>query len=130
MGHKSAKSTLEAISQQFVWPEMKTEIQTYCKSCNTCSKVKPPHKYEVAPLRSPQPATTFNYRIHVDCLTNLTPTLSNNYTACLVIVDAYSGFTMAKSIKKPNAENTMEVLVNQWISNYGVPHELISDGGK
>ena len=129
MGHKSAKSTLEAITQQFVWPEMKNEIQTYCKSCNTCSKVKPPHKYEVAPLRSPQPATTFNYRIHVDCLTNLTPTLSNNYTACLVIVDAYSGFTMAKSIKKPNAENTMEVLVNQWISNYGVPHELISDGG-
>ena len=130
LGHRNANTTLDFIAKSWVWPEMKMEIENYVKSCDTCGRVKPPHKYQQVALRPFQPATQFNQRLHIDCLTNLPYAKSNNHTAVVIIVDAYSGYVMTKSIQKPNASSILRVLTEHWIPAFSTPMQLISDGGR
>ena len=128
-GHKNKITTLELISKNWVWPEMKLEIFNYVESCDVCGKVKPPHKYSKLPLQAGQNGTYFNEKIHLDCLTNLTPSLSN-FSAVLVIVDSFSGYVMAKPITKPNSLEVQTLLINEWISQFSTPKIIVTDGGR
>ena len=130
LGHKNKFTTHELIAKHWIWPEMKLEIDNYCTSCETCQRVKPPSKYTHQPLRPLDQASYFNERVHIDCLTNLPPSSFNNLTCALVLVDAFSGYTLAFPIKSPNSHDVQTVLLNNWISMFSTPKTLVSDGGR
>ena len=130
MGHKSAKTVKSLVSNYYVWPEMDVQIDNYVQSCDTCGRVKPPHKYSLMPLQKFDDVQQFNERVHVDCLTNLPPTLNNNHTCALIIVDSYSGYTTAHSLRSPNASDVADIFINEWVAKFSAPKSLISDGGR
>ena len=130
LGHKGKQRTIEQIAKRYVWPEMRQDVENFVASCDTCNKVKPPHEYKVAPLKAFPTVSEFNQRVHLDCLTNLTPSIETGHTAILIMVDAYSGYTLVKSIKSPNAAEVERVFMNYWIAKFTTPQQIITDGGR
>ena len=129
MGHFSGMKTFQKIKDLFVWPDMAATVTNYCKSCKVCAQANPPHAYPHIPLASMKPATRFNQRLHIDCITNLPLCPKTSHTAVFVISDAFSGYVMAKSILRPTAAEIARVLLEHWIPAHGVPHTMVSDGG-
>ena len=129
-GHKGAETTISLISQNWTWPEMRKDVENYVRSCDVCCQAKPPHEYKKVPLREFQEAKYFNQRLHIDCLTNLPLSKSKNHSCVVIIADAYSGYCLTKSISRPNAAEVAEILMNDWISKFSSPSQLISDGGR
>ena len=129
MGHFATEKTLSILSKYFVWETMHKDVENYCKSCKICQQSRPPYSYGVLPLGKFPNSTIFNDRIHMDCITNLKPSLSTGNKCILVIVDSYSGYTMAKGIKNPSAAEVAKVFLQSWISSHGFPRQIISDGG-
>ena len=39
-GHLSAPKTLSVLEQTYFWPQMGTDIQEFCKTCNICQHTK------------------------------------------------------------------------------------------
>ena len=46
-----------------------------------------------------------------------------------MMVDAYSGYTVASSLPSLSAENVMNCFLDKWVSHYTFPLELVSDNG-
>ena len=42
-GHFGQTKTLEAVSRDFYWPQMRNFIDDYVRTCETCQRTKPPH---------------------------------------------------------------------------------------
>jgi hypothetical protein len=128
MGHFGTPTSIANVEKYFIWETMKKDFENYIKSCNVCNQSKPPYTYNRTNLGEYPPATCFNDRIHLDCITNLRKTPAGN-TAILTITDAYSGYTMAKPILSPSAEAVQQVLMNSWIATHSFPRVAVTDGG-
>ena len=46
-----------------------------------------------------------------------------------MIVDAFSGLTMATSLPVLNAETVVQAFLNTWVAHYSFPREIVSDNG-
>ena len=130
LGHFAAKRTYEKMKPYYVWSGMTQDIENYCKSCRVCAQALPPHAYPRVPLSQMKPPTRFNERLHFDCITNLPICPKTKASAVFVIIDAFSGYVMAKAISRPNAEEVARILVEHWIPAHGIPDTIVSDGGK
>ena len=86
-GHTSAPYTLRRLQEYWYWDGMATDTDNFCKSCDTCAKTKPPHRYTKEPLETMQPtAKEFGDRIHIDLLSM--PRSSAGHVAICTAVDA------------------------------------------
>src|SRR5882672_7747157 len=84
-GHFGQTKTLELVRQEYVWPNMRTFIQDFCKSCTTCKHSKAPcHKPYGLLKQLPIPEKPWN-SISMDFIEHLPK--SSKYSAILVIVN-------------------------------------------
>ena len=128
-GHAGPDKTVESISKFWIWPNLKKEVINHCLSCEVCNKVKPPHKYENMPLRKMQETKEFNRRIHLDCLTRLPKSQNWGNTCALIMVDSFTGLTIASPMKIPNAKNVIDKFMDKWVSHYSFPKTIVTDNG-
>ena len=93
-GHSSATYTLKRLQENCFWDGMSIDTKIFCKSCNTCAKSKPPHKYNRLPLEPMEPtAREFGDRLHIDLLSM--PRSADGHVAICTAVDAATGFVFA-----------------------------------
>ena len=66
-GHLNHTSTLNTLHQNFTWPNMAKDVETYVCSCLACQRNNPARPGRVAPLQNLTPdAHRFGDRVHLD----------------------------------------------------------------
>ena len=78
-GHLGIKNTYHKIINHFYWPDLKSDVSKYCKTCHMCQMVGKPN--QTIPKARLQPIPAFNEpfsRISIDCVGPLPRTKSGN----------------------------------------------------
>ncbi|KAF8661970.1 hypothetical protein AX14_007147, partial [Amanita brunnescens Koide BX004] len=87
-GHPGVVKTLELITRELWWPNMKKDVENYIKGCHTCQTVKPDRRPKAAPLQPNEIPNEPWEIISIDLIGPLTP--SKGKDMILVIVDRFS----------------------------------------
>ena len=127
-GHNGMSKTKERILQSFYWPNMDTWIAAHITSCQTCQtrRVDDRPKTQIV---TPLPLCTEpNQRIHVD-LFGPAKTSAEGKKYILVMTDAFSHYCRLVALPNKEAVTVSEAILNKWIYTFGVPLEILSDGG-
>ncbi|KAK9395591.1 hypothetical protein NXF25_018952 [Crotalus adamanteus] len=127
-GHFGFLKTLHFARRQFWWPQMRSDLEKYVKSCPTCATSKHnPGK----PLGLMQSVTDPEYPwqdIAMDFIVDLPD--SKGYTVIWTVIDLFSKqahFIPCKGL--PSAQRLAYMLLTHVYRIHGTPHRIISDHG-
>jgi hypothetical protein len=87
-GHPRIAKTLEMITRDYWWPQMKQDIEMYIKACHQCQITKPNQQPRNAPLQPNEILTEPWSIISINLIGPLVP--SKGKDMILVIVDRFS----------------------------------------
>ena len=127
-GHFGINKTLALIRREYTWPDVRTFVTDYCRSCTTCSRNKAKRHKPYGLLRQlPVPSRPWN-SISMDFIEHLPE--SEGFTAILVVVDRFT----KQSIFIPTHDTITsaqlaELFVVHVFSKHGVPSHVTSDRG-
>ena len=124
-GHLGSEKMLSRIQEHFYWPAMKDKIELYCKLCDICQSRKP-SKLTKAPLGQ-DPVSEPMEKVTIDVLGPL-PVSHRSNRHILVITDCFTKWTEAIAMPDQEAATIATTFVNNFITRYGVPLLLLSDG--
>jgi hypothetical protein len=88
-GHFGVIRTLRKLKEVYYWPNMRKEVVTFIKSCNSCQRVKSLKQKKYGPLNPLRIPGRRWESISMDVITDLPPS-ANNKDSILVIVDRLS----------------------------------------
>ncbi len=126
-GHFGENKTVERVKQSFYWINCRSEVRLWCERCPLCCSRKGPIPRQKAALGKYVVGAPME-RIAVDVMGPLTLSdRGNRYV--LVAMDYFSKWPEAYALPAQDAKSVAEVLVNQFVSRFGVPLELHSDQG-
>ena len=127
-GHYGQNKTLDLVRRNYTWPNVRTFIKDYCKSCTACARSKAPRHKPYGNLRQlPIPDKPWN-SISMDFIEQLPS--SEGFTAILVVIDRLS--KQAIFIPTYNTITSMQLaqlFVLHVFSKHGVPSHVTSDCG-
>ena len=128
-GHMSTRYTLQNLENLFTWPNMRTDVDNYVRSCKTCLKVNVswPHPKEALQKLNP-PALQIGDRIHIDLVDM--PKASSGHVAICTLVDSATGYTVFQPVLNKTSLAVSNTLLNHYIPYFGVPKVLVTDKGK
>src|SRR5467141_5025140 len=127
-GHFGQSKTYNLLSCEFFWPGLQKDIQSFVKSCVTCSRVKAPRHRTYGLLKQlPIPLRPW-HSISMDFIEQLPP--SSVFTAILVVVDHLSKQAIfIPTDDKINAPELAKLFITHVFSKHGVPSHVTSDRG-
>jgi transposase InsO family protein len=126
-GHMSVDKTISRISNCFWFLRMRNFVKSYIKSCVGCALYKTPGgrhegQYHYDDI-NPVPFST----IHMDHLGPFPKSIKRN-EHILVIVDAFTKFTIVRAVKSTATKHVLDIL--QDVTSYlGMPDRIITDHG-
>ena len=127
-GHGGIEKTKGRLLACYYWPNMQLDIKDILRACPKCQLTKPsrPFKETLHPL--PQ-CSSLNQRLHMDLFGPLkTPTRSKGYILCMT--DAFTKYVEVALIHDKNADTVCQEVFDKWICRFGVPIQIITDGGR
>lgn len=127
-GHLGVRKTLEKIRQRFYWPGLQTDVRTYVKGCDFCSRKKRPMPTKRAPMGLFQVSYPME-RIATDILGELPETQKGN-KYILVVSDYFSKWTESFPMPNMEAVTVAKLIVEEVITRFGVPSYIHSDQGR
>jgi hypothetical protein len=120
--HRGEGSTLSYL-RRFVWfPRMDAAVSHWVSSCVPCTIVK---SQRVSNARNPRSISYVNQHIVADWCGPL-PKSKDGYRFCLIIVDAFSGFTYALPYRDRTAERCVDGILS-YSALFGYPDTFSSD---
>ncbi|GFV82415.1 retrovirus-related Pol polyprotein from transposon 412 [Trichonephila clavipes] len=117
--------TLQKVRERFYWNNVRSDVEKCCRTCDPCAARKGPRKRTRGRLQLYNVGAPFE-RIAFDILGPL-PILSDGNNNILVVKDYFTKRPEAYPIDDQEASTVAEVLVQHWISRFGVPLQLHSD---
>src|SRR5271169_3060821 len=127
-GHFGVDKTLELVSRNYWFPQMRAYIKSYVETCDPCSRGKAPRHLkhgELAPL--PVPSAPWK-GITCDFVTDLP--VSNGYDSLLVFVDRLTKMChLVPCLKTTTAPEFAKMFLDNIIRLHGIPDSLVSDRG-
>ncbi|CAF1203337.1 unnamed protein product, partial [Didymodactylos carnosus] len=127
-GHFATHGTLAKLKHQFWWPDIKSSVEKYIKSCSKCQqfniskKKKPGYLKTISSPDGPFQITAIDY---VGPL-NRSPS-ENRYV--LAITDLFTRWITAVALPSSTTAVTAEAIFKHYICHYGVPVTILSDHG-
>jgi hypothetical protein len=121
------------ISQVFTWPQMWSQVKTFCKTCPQCQIWKRKHPQEYGSKLPIKEAKADPWtEVHVDMMGPLSVTTRQSKKLSLLVftvIDPATGWF--KCIEVPNKESftVMEAFNNHWLSRYPRPQRIHFDNG-
>jgi len=125
--HLGRKKTMEKIIQRMYRPFLKEDIIKIVKSCDMCQKIKAQQSKNLAQLLYLTPMKP-NQLITTDIAGPLKETARGN-KYFIVIIDHFTKFIQVYPLRRIQAEDVAEVIVNNWICIFGIPESILTDGG-
>ena len=127
-GHLGPEKTLSKVRVRFYWVGQRKDIERWCQTCTKCASRKSPIPTRRAPL-SLVPCSFPFQRVAMDILGPLPQTpRSNRYI--LVISDYFSKWVEAFPMENMEALTVAKILVNEFITRFGVPEVIHTDQGR
>jgi hypothetical protein len=125
-GHFGVRRTVAVVRQRFFWPGMRTDVERWCKECETCqrTKTRPTRR---ATMQHESVGSRFE-RVAIDIMGELPVTESGN-RYILVISDYFTKWTQAFPLPNQMAATVADALVTNCFSLFGMPRWLHSDQG-
>ena len=126
-GHLGQFITQNRIRQRYFWPQMKADIDNYISCCETCQTRKGPNRPnrpELQPLSIVGPCE----RLVIDTVGPFKPSLAGN-KHIIVVTDWLTKHVEIFALRDITAETIARVLVDEIITRYGAPKEILSDRG-
>ncbi|GFX97020.1 retrovirus-related Pol polyprotein from transposon 412 [Trichonephila clavipes] len=127
-GHFGVMKTLQKVRERFYWNNVRSDVEKGCHICDPCVARKGPRKRTKGRLQLHNVGAPFE-RIAFDILGPL-PKSSDGNNNILVVMDYFTKWPEAYPIPDQEASTVAEVLVQHWISRFGVPLQLHSDQGR
>ena len=126
--HIGIEKSIEAIEKDFWWPELKTDITHWVKSCMKCQCNKT-HRHNWPKLGTFPSAPERLQFLHIDTVGPVEP-ISNGNRYILTIKDRATSFLVTSAIPDKKAQTVRDTIVNSWIACFGVPQVILTDKGK
>ena len=127
VGHVGYEKTLELIKQHHQWKGMATDVKNYIAGCLPCAERKAHgHVNKVNNLH-----VTADYpfqKVMIDITDTSVPSRAG-HRYILGVIDVFSRYLMLIPLRTTNSSVIANALLTRWISVFGAPEEIISDGG-
>ncbi|XP_040182571.1 uncharacterized protein LOC120915831 [Rana temporaria] len=127
-GHLGIKKTKDRLTQTFFWPGISKDLQTYCRTCDTCQRIGKRGDHPKAKLRPLPIIEEPFYRVAVDLIGPLNKPSASGRRYILTVVDYATRYPEAVALSNIEAETVAEALVRIF-SRVGFPREILSDQG-
>ena len=127
-GHLGVSKTLGKVRERFYWVQCRKDVQSWCRNCDLCASKRGPQRKVCAPMGQYNVGAPLE-RIAVDVLGPL-PASSRGNKYLLVIQDYFTKWVEVYPLPNQEAVTVAEVLVQQFVSRFGVPMVLHSDQGR
>ncbi|MCG8033357.1 MAG: DDE-type integrase/transposase/recombinase, partial [Candidatus Thiodiazotropha taylori] len=125
-GHLGTDKMLSRIQDHFYWPAMRDKIDLYCRQCDNCQSRKPA-KLTRAPLGQ-DPVSEPMEKVTLDILGPL-PVTERANRFILVISDCFTKWTECVPLPDQEAATIATAFVNNFITRFGTPLLVLTDGG-
>ena len=127
MGHQGLERTLELLRERVYWPTMANDASQWVSRCTRCQVAQGTYtepKPKIGQLESNNP-------LDLLCLdfTKIDPSKTGKENV-LVMMDAFSKFSVAVVTPNQKALTVAKALVEKWFHVYGIPSRIHSDQGK
>ncbi|GFT24592.1 retrovirus-related Pol polyprotein from transposon 412 [Trichonephila clavipes] len=126
-GHFGVMKTLQKVCECFYWNNVRSDVEKCSRTCDPCAARKGPRKRTRGRLKLYNLGAPFE-RIAFDILGPLLRSSDDNNI--LVVMDYFTKWPEAYPIPDQEASTVAEVLVQHWISRFGVPLQLHFDQGR
>ncbi|MBW0486693.1 hypothetical protein O181_026408 [Austropuccinia psidii MF-1] len=128
MGHMSEDRTKQRVERTAWWPKWEQELSEYINICERGQKAIRKHGKKYGLLQHIEEPKHPLETINMDGVTGLVPGGSENFNACLIIVDRFSKSVRCLPCHKEDTEmDTALLFSNNIISTCGVPKIIMSD---
>jgi transposase InsO family protein len=126
-GHLAFLRTYLRVQDKFYWPEMRNDIEEYCKTCETCAKQRrTPVKTFLLPLEIT--STPFEV-LGLDFLGPIRPHSLQGNNHVLVITDYFTKWVEVVALPNQTALTTCKALMEKVVLYHGPPKKIITDRG-
>ncbi len=125
-GHLNADRTYKKIKDKYYWYKMRTDIENYVKTCDSCQKRKIPTKKPPGFLQPIPPTLTPFTRIQADIIGPLCPSNRYKYILCVTCVSTRMVFVF--TLVSADAPSVAKCLL-KLITTYGTFSVLQTDKG-
>ena len=126
-GHLGIRKTIGKLRRRLYWVGYKSDILDWCRKCIPCQKRKPPAKTIRAPMKQYQVGEPME-RIAIDILGPLPESHAGN-KYIMITTDYFTRWTEAFPLPNQEALTIAKVLVNDFISRFGLPRQIHTDQG-
>jgi len=128
-GHRGAEKTIEQVSRNYYFANMRRKVEKYIKNCTTCQQDKPARHLPYGNLQSPQTPTKPWEWITIDFIIKLP--ISEGFDTITVITDRLTKYIHLIPTKETmNAPQLAHLLFTHIITNHGMPKYITSDRDK
>ena len=125
-GHAGTIKTMIVVQEGYVWPGMKSEIDTFIKTCPTCRvHIQRPDK---VPMGDMPLANSPGQIIGVDLIGPMIPSHKDNKYV-MVVIDHFSGWVEAYPLATKSNEAVWEKLRSDYFPRHGTCRVMITDQG-
>ncbi|KAH0610200.1 uncharacterized protein H6S33_011727 [Morchella sextelata] len=127
-GHPGRAKTLELLSREYYWPQMRKFVDQYIRNCNVCTRSKASHNAPYGILR-PMPIPDGPWTdVSMDFVTDLPE--SDGYNAILVVVDRLTKMRhLIPTIKEADSQEVARLYIDNVWKLHGLPDTMVSDRG-
>ena len=125
LAHLGSKSCYNLLRKTHYWPKMLRDIQDWCKACMSCKRNKISRHTKSFVQKLPDPTDRFSH-IHVDLVG---PMLPNDNVHLFTIIDRWTSWPEALPTTATDTKTLARLLIDNWISRFGVPSIITSDRG-
>lgn len=127
-GHAGAERTYSRVKRFYYWKGMRKDIETYVKSCSSCTKTKVRYVPSYGLLQPLQVTAPFE-RCAIDLVGPL-PETARGMRYILTFQDAATRYHIFTAIPSKDATVVAKTLLEKVICVFGSPQEWLSDNGK
>lgn len=126
LAHPGRKATQKMVAENFVWPDLNRDCNTYVQHCIPCQQTKV-NKHTLTPLVTPTPPNGRFRHFNIDLIGPYD--VCRGYRYALTIIDRYTRWPTAIPIIDASAKSVARALLEGYIQQYGVPTKIVSDQG-
>lgn len=127
-GHLGVNKTLAKVRERYYWVNSRDDVERWCRQCVKCAATKGPKTRTRGKMQQYNVGAPFE-RIAIDVAGPFPETHQGN-KYILVANDYFSKWPEAYALPNQEASTVARVLVDNFVSRFGVPLELHSDQGR